>query len=183
MTLFLIFILLAVVPTWKSHEMVCTPRAKGNLPNLSEDGDIILGGIFSAHLDVIYDAPSFAVSPSDTYCESFDIASFRLMQTMIFAIEEINRSKTLLPNISLGYEIYDDCSISARAAKAALALVNGEQELIEYPECKGSSNVAAILGCETSTSSIAAARTVGTFGIPMVSRLVLDYIFATPLES
>ncbi|XP_043558912.1 extracellular calcium-sensing receptor-like [Chiloscyllium plagiosum] len=91
------------------------------------------------------------------------------MQTMIFAIEEINRSKTLLPNISLGYEIYDDCSISAIAAKAALALVNGEQELIEYPECKGSSNVAAILGCETSTSSIAAARTVGTFGIPMIS--------------
>ncbi|XP_048398327.2 extracellular calcium-sensing receptor-like [Stegostoma tigrinum] len=91
------------------------------------------------------------------------------MQTMIFAIEEINLSKTLLPNITLGYEIYDDCSISAIASKVALALVNGEQELIEYPECKGSSNVAAIIGCDISTSSIAAARTVGTFGIPMVS--------------
>ncbi|XP_048398207.2 extracellular calcium-sensing receptor-like [Stegostoma tigrinum] len=149
--------------------MVCTPRAKGDLPTLSEDGDIVVGGIFAAHLDVIHDFPSFAVSPPDTYCESFDIASFRLMQTMIFAIEEINRSKTVLPNITLGYEIYDDCSISAIASKAALALVNGEQELIEYPECKGSSNVAAIIGCDSSTSSIAAARTVGTFGIPMIS--------------
>ncbi|XP_020389965.2 extracellular calcium-sensing receptor-like [Rhincodon typus] len=91
------------------------------------------------------------------------------MQTMIFAIEEINRSKTVLPNITLGYEIHDDCSISAIASKAALALVNGEQELIEYPDCKGSSNVAAIIGCDSSTSSIAAATTVGTFGIPMIS--------------
>ncbi|XP_072427840.1 extracellular calcium-sensing receptor-like [Chiloscyllium punctatum] len=91
------------------------------------------------------------------------------MQTMIFAIDEINRSKTLLPNTTLGYKIYDDCSSSAIASKAALALVNGEQELIEYPECKGSSNVAAIIGCDISTSSIAAARAVGSFGIPMVS--------------
>ncbi|XP_072427933.1 extracellular calcium-sensing receptor-like [Chiloscyllium punctatum] len=88
---------------------------------------------------------------------------------MIFAIEEINQSKTLLPNITLGYAIYDDCSISAIASEAALALVNGGQELIEYPDCKGSSNVAAIIGCDSSTSSIAAARTVGTFGIPMIS--------------
>ncbi|XP_060690036.1 extracellular calcium-sensing receptor-like, partial [Hemiscyllium ocellatum] len=103
------------------------------------------------------------------YCESFDISSFRLMQTMIFAIEEINRSKTLLPNITLGYEIYDDCSISAITSKAALVLVNGEEELIEYPDCKGSSNVAAIIGCDISTSSITAARTVGAFGIPLIS--------------
>ncbi|XP_072427932.1 extracellular calcium-sensing receptor-like [Chiloscyllium punctatum] len=91
------------------------------------------------------------------------------MQTMIFAIEEINRSKNLLPNITLGYEIYDDCSTSAIASKAALVLVNGEEELIEYPDCKGSSNVAAIIGCDISTSSITAARTVGAFGIPMIS--------------
>ncbi|XP_020376617.2 extracellular calcium-sensing receptor-like [Rhincodon typus] len=97
------------------------------------------------------------------------MTKFRLMQTMIFAIEEINRSKTLLPNITLGYEIYDDCSTSAIALKAALALLNGKEERIEHPECKGSSNVAAIIGCDISTSSIAAATTIGTFRIPMVS--------------
>ncbi|GCC32275.1 hypothetical protein chiPu_0010736 [Chiloscyllium punctatum] len=165
----LVGVCLALGTAAESPGMVCKSRGKGGLPNLSEDGDIIVGGIFAAHLDVIHDIPSFAVSPSDTYCESFDIASFRLIQTMIFAIEEINQSKTLLPNITLGYAIYDDCSISAIASEAALALVNGGQELIEYPDCKGSSNVAAIIGCDSSTSSIAAARTVGTFGIPMIS--------------
>ncbi|XP_078057759.1 extracellular calcium-sensing receptor-like [Mustelus asterias] len=88
---------------------------------------------------------------------------------MLFAIEEINQSKTLLQNFTLGYKIYDDCSSFAIASKAALALVNGEQELINYPQCKGSSNVAAIIGCAMSSSSIATARAVGSFGIPMVS--------------
>ncbi|GCC32272.1 hypothetical protein chiPu_0010733 [Chiloscyllium punctatum] len=87
---------------------------------------------------------------------SFDISSFRPVQTMIFAVEEINQSKAPLPNITLGYEIYDDCSTTAIASKAALALVKGEPGLILYPMCEGFSNVAAIIGCDIPTSSIAA---------------------------
>ncbi|XP_069755254.1 extracellular calcium-sensing receptor-like [Narcine bancroftii] len=88
---------------------------------------------------------------------------------MIFAIEEINQNENLLPGISLGYKIHDDCSSSAIASKAALTLTNGGEELIEYPECRGSSNVAAIVGCDISTNSIVTANTIGSFGIPMVS--------------
>ncbi|XP_059842344.1 extracellular calcium-sensing receptor-like [Hypanus sabinus] len=88
---------------------------------------------------------------------------------MIFAIEEINQNKNLLPGISLGYQIHDDCSSSAIASNAALALINGEDESIEFPECRGSSDVAAIVGCDISTNSIVTARTIGSFGIPLVS--------------
>ncbi|XP_020379589.2 extracellular calcium-sensing receptor-like [Rhincodon typus] len=87
---------------------------------------------------------------------------------MIFAIEEINRNKNLLPNTTLGYKIYDDCSSSAVASKAALALVTSEEERMDFTECE-TSNVAAIVGCDISTSSIVVARTIGPFGIPMVS--------------
>ncbi|XP_051873265.1 extracellular calcium-sensing receptor-like [Pristis pectinata] len=88
---------------------------------------------------------------------------------MIFAIEEINQNENLLPGITLGYQIHDDCSSSAISSKTALALINGEEELIEYPECRGSTNVAAIVGCDISTNSMVTARTIGSFGIPLVS--------------
>uniref|UniRef100_A0A8C1RKN2 G-protein coupled receptors family 3 profile domain-containing protein n=1 Tax=Cyprinus carpio TaxID=7962 RepID=A0A8C1RKN2_CYPCA len=39
-----------------------------------------------------------------------NLPDFRLAQIMIFAIEEINRSEMLLPNVSIGYQIYDTCS-------------------------------------------------------------------------
>ncbi|XP_051873624.1 extracellular calcium-sensing receptor-like [Pristis pectinata] len=88
---------------------------------------------------------------------------------MIFAIEEINQNEYLLPGITLGYQIHDDCSSSAIALKAALTLINGEEELIESSECRGSSKVAAIVGCDISTNSMVTARTIGSFGIPLVS--------------
>ncbi|XP_059842035.1 extracellular calcium-sensing receptor-like [Hypanus sabinus] len=88
---------------------------------------------------------------------------------MIFAIEEINQNENLLPGITLGYQIHDDCSSSAIASKAALALINGDEESIEFPQCRSSTNVAAIVCCDLSTNSIVTARTTGSFRIPLIS--------------
>ncbi|XP_072895182.1 LOW QUALITY PROTEIN: extracellular calcium-sensing receptor-like [Hemitrygon akajei] len=163
--LFLFF--LGAVP--EMHGIVCKLRTKASLPDLSKDGDVILGGIFTIHLDVINDFHLFTSIPKNTVCRSFGFAFFRRAQTMIFAIEEINQNENLLPGITLGYHIHDDCSSPAIASKAAFALINGEEESIEYTECGGSSNVAAIVGCGPSTNSIVTARTIGSFGIPLVS--------------
>uniref|UniRef100_A0A671U8J2 G-protein coupled receptors family 3 profile domain-containing protein n=1 Tax=Sparus aurata TaxID=8175 RepID=A0A671U8J2_SPAAU len=50
---------------------------------------------------------------------------FQYVQAMLFAIEEINNSTDLLPDISLGYKIYDACVSIARGVMVALALANG----------------------------------------------------------
>ncbi|XP_072895180.1 extracellular calcium-sensing receptor-like [Hemitrygon akajei] len=160
-------VFLAATP--EAHGVLCKRRGKESLPDLAKDGDIILGGIFTIHLDSIHHFHTFTLSPKNTECKSFGFASFRLAQTMIFAIEEINQNANLLPGITLGYKIYDDCSSPAIASKRALALINGEEESIEYHHCRGSSNVAAIIGCDMSTNSIVTARTMGSFGIPLVS--------------
>ncbi|XP_072895177.1 extracellular calcium-sensing receptor-like [Hemitrygon akajei] len=150
------------------HGIVCRRRAKNSLPDLAKEGDIILGGIFTIHLDPIHDFHTFMLTPKSTGCKSFDFESFRLAQTMIFAIEEINRNENLLPEITLGYSIHDDCSSTAKASKAALALITGEEDSVESLKCRGSSNVAAIVGCDMSTNSIVTARTLGPFGIPQM---------------
>ncbi|XP_051874613.1 extracellular calcium-sensing receptor-like [Pristis pectinata] len=95
--------------------------------------------------------------------------AFRMLQTMIFAIEEINKDEELLPNITLGYRIHDDCDSPEVATKVALALVNGQEETYVDKVCDGPLNITGIVGAAGSSVSIAVARTIGPFKIPLVS--------------
>ncbi|XP_072329538.1 extracellular calcium-sensing receptor-like [Scyliorhinus torazame] len=124
--------------------------------------------MFNVHSDRLERAHSFTNLPQETQCKSFDFRAFRLVQTMIFTIEEINRNPGLLPNVSLGYRIYDDCSSSTIATKAALALINGNNQSVGE-KCGGSSMVSALIGGGSSSESIAVTRLIGPFRIPLVS--------------
>uniref|UniRef100_A0A4W6C545 Olfactory receptor C family, h1 n=1 Tax=Lates calcarifer TaxID=8187 RepID=A0A4W6C545_LATCA len=55
---------------------------------------------------------------------------FRFAQTMIFAIEEINNSSTLLPNISVGYKVFDSCGSTLPSTRAVMGLINGEERTL-----------------------------------------------------
>ncbi|XP_041038608.1 extracellular calcium-sensing receptor-like [Carcharodon carcharias] len=88
---------------------------------------------------------------------------------MVFAIEEINNDPTLLPNITLGYKVYDSCATPALALRAALTILNGQEENMTLLRCNGGSSVHALIADAGSTQSIAIARTTGLFEIPMIS--------------
>lgn len=97
----------------------------------------------------------------------FNFRTFRWMQTMIFAIEEINRDKRLLANLTLGYKIYDSCSTPFHALRTALALMNGNEGGTGKPECRG--RVPVVIGDGGSTLSLVVARFLGVFQVPQVS--------------
>ena len=88
---------------------------------------------------------------------------------MIFAIEEINKSDVLLPNVSIGYRIYDNCGSTLSSMRAVMALMNGD-EWTAGKSCSGQSAVHAIIGESESSSTIVLSRTTGPFKIPVVSR-------------
>ncbi|XP_051778485.1 extracellular calcium-sensing receptor-like [Erpetoichthys calabaricus] len=88
---------------------------------------------------------------------------------MVFAIEEINNDEALLPNITLGYRLYDNCVNLPVALGGASALINGlEEEFIES-DCTGITPVLAIVGDPTSTHSMAISKLLSPFQIPLVS--------------
>ncbi|XP_062241856.1 extracellular calcium-sensing receptor-like [Platichthys flesus] len=87
---------------------------------------------------------------------------------MIFAIEEINESDVLLPNVSIGYRIYDNCGSTLSSMRAVMALMNGD-DLTTGKSCSGQSAVHAIIGESESSSTIVLSRTTGPFKIPVIS--------------
>uniref|UniRef100_A0A4W3HIW0 Extracellular calcium-sensing receptor-like n=1 Tax=Callorhinchus milii TaxID=7868 RepID=A0A4W3HIW0_CALMI len=141
---FFLLELLRLEAGWGSGEYSCKLQGKFDLPELSKDGDVILGGLFNLHMDRVENVHSFTVRPKAEQCKRFDFRGFRLAQTMIFAIEEINRNHLLLPNVTLGFRIHDDCASSKIVTKAALALVNGQETGLGY-SCTGQSNVIGIV--------------------------------------
>ncbi|XP_072110582.1 extracellular calcium-sensing receptor-like isoform X1 [Mobula birostris] len=88
---------------------------------------------------------------------------------MIFAIEEINRSPFLLPNITLGYRIYDSCNLPRLSVKAAFELINGLDPTFQPQSCNPRSLVPAIVAESGSSLSLAVATSIGPFKVPMVS--------------
>ena len=89
---------------------------------------------------------------------------------MAFAIDEINRNSNLLPYVTLGYSLYDNCVKLGIGFRAALALVSSQDEQITLNEtCIGSPPVLGIVGDSSSTRSIAISTVLGLYRVPMVS--------------
>ena len=87
---------------------------------------------------------------------------------MIFAIEEINNSSSLLPNISVGYKIFDSCGSTLTSTRAVMGLMNGEERTLGK-SCSSQSSVQAIIGASESSSTIVMLQMSGVFQIPVVN--------------
>ncbi|KAK7151707.1 hypothetical protein R3I94_008149 [Phoxinus phoxinus] len=134
-----------------------------------QDGDVILGGLFQVHFFTVFPDLNFKTEPEPPHCEKFDMESFQQAQTMAFAINEINKNPNLLPNVTLGYHLYDNCVRLGMAFRAALSLASGTEESFSSLNCTGPPPVVGIVGDPSSTPSIAISNVLGLFRVPIVS--------------
>ncbi|XP_058846302.1 extracellular calcium-sensing receptor-like [Acipenser ruthenus] len=162
-------VLSAVFFNTTAIETRCRIQGKAEFPQLSKDGDIILGGAFSIHSQTADKLLSFKTKPERLECNSINFREFRFAQTMIFAIEEINNNTEILPNVTLGYKIYDDCGSVPLSIRTTMALMNGQEETLSDKSCIKPAIVPAIIGESESSSAIAMATTTGPFHIPVIS--------------
>lgn len=133
---------------------------------------------FSPHILFLYLSITYPVFYfpflNNCYCHfSFDLRAFRWVQTMVFAIEEINNNPRLLPGVKLGYRILDSCDHVHTSLQSAFSLVNGSSLPQRLP-CLFKDPVPAIIGLASSTPTRAVAHTFGPFNIPMVSFVLKD---------
>ncbi|XP_069618635.1 extracellular calcium-sensing receptor-like [Ranitomeya imitator] len=98
-----------------------------------------------------------------------EVRSFQSMQALIFAVEEINKNPDLLPNITLGFQIYDTCTVVRRAAEGTLWMLSGGETSVPNYQCGDEGTLAGIVGDSASTRSILMAQILGLYSYPQIS--------------
>ncbi|XP_006825734.1 metabotropic glutamate receptor 3-like [Saccoglossus kowalevskii] len=139
-----------VVPVLGHHVPVLTDI------RYEKDGDIIIGGLLNLH---IFD--------SNRECVKLDsIAAIHRVEAMVYTIEELNARDDILPQINIGYQIYDSCvseDVTLAATLELLRNISGCNGEIGQQKLKG------ILGPRRSSVSAAVSRVFGLHHMPQIT--------------
>ncbi|XP_033498862.2 G-protein coupled receptor family C group 6 member A-like [Epinephelus lanceolatus] len=151
--------------------LFCPCSGENGLLRAYSPGDIIIGGLFPIHLQT-----NRSTMPGSLACRDYAVQSFLRSQVMIYAIREINqRTPRVLPNITIGYDIYDTCGDASFAISATLQLLKSQsdpqsclvpassQSALTEPKTK------AVIGEAFSEVSIAVARIVALSSVAQIS--------------
>ena len=116
-------------------------------------GKIVLGGLFPIHQN------------ENGKCGQILDLGIQRQEAMVFAIQKINNDHTLLPNLTLGFEIRDTCVNQDIALQHSLYFLNvdvGGQERKEQ-------GISGVIGAASSQVSIYVANLLRLFQIPQIS--------------
>ncbi|XP_053092063.1 taste receptor type 1 member 1-like [Pangasianodon hypophthalmus] len=105
--------------------------------------------------------------------QPFSMTAYQMFEVMRFAVEQINNSTTILPNITLGYEIYDYC-LKTRSFPSILDFIS-DKGRINVSAKKSKHNVIGLVGAYASSQSMSVAPLFMMDLIPMISYASSSY--------
>eukprot|EP00072_Mus_musculus_P003309 NP_001098084.1 vomeronasal 2, receptor 3 [Mus musculus] len=145
--------------------MTCRLMRKFNLTGYveAENHHFVIGGQFPVHYRTIPTTSPFltqieASGSQMLFLSRFNFRGFRWMKTMIHTIKEINERKDILPEHTLGYQIFDNCFSTTKAMESSMVFLTGQDEY--KPKWRNSTGkyLIGIIGAGGSTMSLAGAR-------------------------
>ena len=132
-----------------------------------KDGDVIVGGLINIHY-----------SGTNDQCTELSTTGLGYAEATIFAIEKINKNSTILPNVTIGYDLRDYCFSNARAMKIAYDFMcDGDpvhmsnQNISTSPTryVKETKTISALLGPTESGSAVLVGSLLQVSDIPAIS--------------
>lgn len=144
----------------------------------------MLGGLFDLHQS----------TGNDIYCGDIIATNLGYAEAMVFAIESINENGTLLPNVTLGFDLRDYCLRPAMAVETAYELVVKSDDRFSLQNCTNSAEfngstygglkeITGVVGAMDSASAIMVSSLFEIAHIPSISPLATSVELSTTLYS
>ncbi|XP_029027449.1 extracellular calcium-sensing receptor-like [Betta splendens] len=160
--------------------VTCSRMGTPSHQGLFQDGDVIIGGLFKLYYKSPTTYYNFTQQPHYKPCTGLDYVSLQYVYSMVFALEEINLSKRLLPGVKLGYHIFDSCGQPLYTPQTILSLAGGDSATCSFTEnstengeeikgVTGHHPVPFIIGGASSVTAEVQSRVLGPLSISYIS--------------
>ncbi|XP_069072147.1 extracellular calcium-sensing receptor-like [Pleurodeles waltl] len=134
-----------------------------------QDGDVLIGALIPMHINWQQPIYHYTEPLQRQPCPAFSVLSYGWVQALIFALSEINANQSILPNVTLGFLVYDTCLMLEHSLQSTLQMLTGQETPILNYQCGHGPALSAIFGDTMSTDSIAVARLLGLYRQPQIS--------------
>ncbi|KAK9405793.1 type-2 vomeronasal receptor [Crotalus adamanteus] len=145
-----------------------------NIFNYYKSGDFLISGIISTSSTVF--KPYLFFKPPYHRFQSIQSMSFWRVLPFFFANHEINQNPKLLPNITLGYSIYENFFNARITYEVMMDLLSTGQENVPNYSCGRQSNLLAVLEETDSELFTSISTMLGIYKIPQINYGVISHI-------
>ncbi|XP_053216318.1 vomeronasal type-2 receptor 26-like [Podarcis raffonei] len=141
-------------------------------------GDLLIGGIAS-HITYYFKELLFMEHPSQDLFDTPHITTkfYQNILALVFAIKEINDNPKILPNVTLGFHIYDSYSDARMTYRSTLDLLFKRQRFVPNYKCDTQKNLMAVIGGLTSDTSIQMADILSLYRAPQINSFLQGVSF------
>ncbi|XP_031751020.1 vomeronasal type-2 receptor 26-like [Xenopus tropicalis] len=142
-----------------------------------QEGDTMIGGVLTVNSFMVPRAsykPMVCAWPLPEY--------YRQLLDFRFVIEQTNKDPAWLPNLTLGYHIYDSCGDPRKAVRSVLQILSGTQEPVPNYSCVGKRNIAGFIGDLTSETTVPIAQILSLLGYSQISYGATDTLLSDKIS-
>ncbi|XP_053216300.1 vomeronasal type-2 receptor 26-like [Podarcis raffonei] len=124
----------------------------------------------ASHIYYIVRKVSFKKHPSQDFIDAPLVLTkfYQQILALVFAVDEINENPRMLPNVSLGFHIYDSYYDSKMTYRNTLDLLFKSRHFVPNYRCGIQKNVIGVIGGLSSDTSWCMANILGLFKMPQL---------------
>nr|XP_034992581.1 vomeronasal type-2 receptor 26-like [Zootoca vivipara] len=154
----------------KTHLVKCNvPDPQPPLHQYHQNGDFIIGGIAS-HSIIISNSITFTQEPPPALPEELNVVPkhYQNILALQFAVKEIDENPQILPNVTLGFHIYDSYFNAKWTCHATMLLTSTLETFVPNYICHIKQNLLAIIGGLDSQTSLQVATILDIYKVPQL---------------